>query len=453
MFRLYTLVVGLLCMPLALADIFTVGSGGAYDNIQAAINQALKSTSSDEIRVGRGTYVENLNYFPAGPGKMLTISGGWNTLFDTQGDIPSVVDGDITESVLTVDIDTGDVLILDNLKFQNGMADSGGGLDISLVDDSSLWISDCAIENNTAQDDRTTSGGIDVYAENDASFTMVDSRIVGNQVICTGSVDCRAGGISLTGFGNTQVTFSRNEVLNNSVAIGSGSAATGGAEFLISGTSVLTIEDNQFIGNSISGTDPFNGIGLSITAAGTLTARRNHVEANPASVPVPGNAIQMSISMGSDGMGIVSDSLIVNSDTIGVLAGISGDANPALYLVNLTIADHAGTGIRLSKFSVGGEINLSNSISVDGNPNSQIDAGVTESANLLTGSAGFVNAAAGNYKLSLGSPAKNAGNNAPPGGLGPTDIAGNPRIFDVTVDQGAYEVQSLGFFQDGYEDL
>ncbi|HKJ16631.1 MAG TPA: choice-of-anchor Q domain-containing protein [Xanthomonadales bacterium] len=452
MFKISTLLVGMLWISINHAATFTVGTGGTYDNIQAAINQALMSSGSDEIRVGSGTYVENLNYFPTGSGKVLTISGGWNSLFDSQGDIPSVVDGDMTGPVLYVDIDSGDVLILDNLKFQNGLANSGGGLDISLIDDSSLMISDCEIENNTAQNDRTTSGGMDVYAEDDASFTMVDSRIVGNQVICTGSVDCRAGGISLTGFGNTQVTFNRNEILNNSVTIGSGSAATGGAEFIIAGTSVLTIEDNHFIGNSISGTTPFNGIGLSMSGSGTITARRNYVEANNASVPSPQFATQLDISVSGDSSSILSDSVVVNSGTLGVRAGISGDGNPTLYLVNLTIADHMGAGIRLSKFSAGGQINLSNSISVNGNPNAEITAGTTESDNLLTGSAGFVNAAAGNYRLAVGSPAINAGNNAPLGGLGPTDIEGNPRIFNVTVDQGAYESQSMAFFADGFED-
>jgi predicted outer membrane repeat protein len=50
----------------------------------------------------------------------------------------------------------------------------------------------------------------------------------------------------------------------------------------------------------------------------------------------------------------------------------------------------------------------------------------------------FVDAPSGNLRLSAGSPAIDAGDNAAPG-LPPTDIDGNPRIVGVAVDMGAYE--------------
>ncbi len=54
----------------------------------------------------------------------------------------------------------------------------------------------------------------------------------------------------------------------------------------------------------------------------------------------------------------------------------------------------------------------------------------------------FVNPSAGNFRLRPCSPAINAGNNAHiPAGL-TTDLAGNLRIYESTVDMGAYEFQS-----------
>ncbi len=51
----------------------------------------------------------------------------------------------------------------------------------------------------------------------------------------------------------------------------------------------------------------------------------------------------------------------------------------------------------------------------------------------------FFHAPEGDLRLQVGSPAIDAGNNSPPGGLPATDLAGNPRIRNGVVDMGAYE--------------
>jgi hypothetical protein len=50
-----------------------------------------------------------------------------------------------------------------------------------------------------------------------------------------------------------------------------------------------------------------------------------------------------------------------------------------------------------------------------------------------------VDFARGDYHLGLGSPAVDAGEDSPPGGLGPLDADRQPRIRGLRVDQGAYE--------------
>jgi hypothetical protein len=320
--------------------------------------------------------------------------------------------------------------------------------------DSFVRISDCEISNNVAESSRSESGGLGVSVNEESTFSLLDSRIADNQSICTGTIDCREGGMGLQASGNSQVTVSRNDFVNNSVTIGEGSAFAGGAYILVFDSSVLLVEDNQFIGNSITGTSGNGlGIGLALSGVGTITARRNRVEGGMATVPLEQNMVQLSISQGGDQSGILSDSVIVKSNTKGVFAVTFGDGNPRLYLVNLTVADHAGRGIQFSKNAAGGVADLSNSIAVDNGQNVSLGEGVTRSNNLLSGSAGFVDAGSGNYTLSPSSVAINAGTNAPPGGLGPTDFAGNDRISEGTVDIGAYEFQSDVTFSDGFESL
>ena len=52
----------------------------------------------------------------------------------------------------------------------------------------------------------------------------------------------------------------------------------------------------------------------------------------------------------------------------------------------------------------------------------------------------FVDTNTGNYRLSAGSPCINAGNNQyAPTNVTPVDLDGNLRIWNATVDMGAYE--------------
>ena len=54
------------------------------------------------------------------------------------------------------------------------------------------------------------------------------------------------------------------------------------------------------------------------------------------------------------------------------------------------------------------------------------------------------------YHLEPGSPAEDAGDNDPPGGLGAVDYDGRPRILNGTVDIGMYEGVAV-VFSDGFE--
>ncbi|HSY19629.1 MAG TPA: choice-of-anchor Q domain-containing protein [Candidatus Acidoferrales bacterium] len=62
------------------------------------------------------------------------------------------------------------------------------------------------------------------------------------------------------------------------------------------------------------------------------------------------------------------------------------------------------------------------------------------SNNSISNAPAFVDAAHGNYRLQIGSPGMDGGTNVPAAGT--TDLDGNPRIVNGTVDMGAYEIQN-----------
>ena len=111
-------------------------------------------------------------------------------------------------------------------------------------------------------------------------------------------------------------------------------------------------------------------------------------------------------------------------------------------LANNIIWDNAGYDLDVVAFF--SPVLLDNDIGV---------AGLTPA----TGSAGnistdplFVDSASGNYRLRTSSPARDAGDNTPPGTIRNYDLDGLARIDGVIVDMGAYEVHDV-IFADGFE--
>ena len=67
------------------AAIYTVGPGGTHATVQGAIDAALWAPGVDEIRVGAGTYVENLNLSQGGSSNVIVMTGGWDAGFASMG--------------------------------------------------------------------------------------------------------------------------------------------------------------------------------------------------------------------------------------------------------------------------------------------------------------------------------------------------------------------------------
>jgi len=235
----------------------------------------------------------------------------------------------------------------------------------------------------------------------------------------------------------------------------------------ISNVGTLTVAYSTIKGNTASSSSFAFGGGIS--SSGTLRMTSSIITGNTAS----GSSFALGGGIFGDGRLTVTNSVIAGNVASGVLASQGGGichwgaSDSTLTVTNSTIVmntvsasgpggSFAGGGIFSS-----GTATLTNTIVVENGLENISGSSVTGHNNLTTftgwnsGSSGnlphytalplFANAAAGDYRLVLDSQAIDKGNNqrASTAGLttGSRDLAGNPRIFDGTIDIGAYEYQ------------
>lgn len=161
-----------------------------------------------------------------------------------------------------------------------------------------------------------------------------------------------------------------------------------------------------------------------------------------------GFGAQLSLSAFT-GSGIVSDTLVINGDARGVQLGASGTA--VVRANNLTIVGHPADRGLLANLFGSAQLSVYNSIAVNSGVNAQLGTGVTQGSNIFVNDPGlFRDLLGGDYRLALGSSAIDAGDNTPPGGLGPFDLDGQARMVGSVVDIGAYESNDL-LFSDRFE--
>jgi hypothetical protein len=264
--------------------------------------------------------------------------------------------------------------------------------------------------------------------------------------------------------GNGSATLTGNSFTGNSTDLIEGytvDAADGGGLAIIDGgdapsNTSVTIISNNFVGNSSYGSGGAVYVAL---GAATVTLQANTFEQNTAGGN--GGAVAVSAPIVS-----ISDNLVagnMQTNTSSTAAGVWVDASSELFFVNNTITANSssggGGGAAFKVDNTTAVLNVFNNIiwGNSGSPGSDVWLAGTGKERIFSNNDAngvfgvwdlfqndldvdpqFVDAANGNYHLQSGSPCIDAGTNGAPS-LPSTDLDGNPRFVNGTVDLGCYE--------------
>ncbi|MBY6203535.1 choice-of-anchor Q domain-containing protein [Halomonas denitrificans] len=440
-------------MLLALAGaaqgaVLTAGPGGTYATVQDALDAAVALPGDDEVRVRFGVFPENLFVDLDGSGDLIEMSGGWDATFTSASDArTTVIDGGGLGKVFEIQTEGSDRFVLHGMELANGEDTLRAGVAVFARDTSSVELYNLTIRDNLAIADRASSGGLYAVLIGSADLEVRDCDLLDNTVTSTGTVDGRGGGLTVELNNTSTARIIGNRIRDNVVTVaGSGAGLGAGADIIqFEAGSFFELTDNEFRGNRIDASG-VTGTGLMLSGTNWV-ARRNRV-ANNIDDSANGFGSQAFFSTFA-GTAVLSDTLVVDGNARGVQ--LNANSGATLRATNLTVAGHFTERGILAGTSGGGQLSVYNSISVNNGVNAQLDPTVTEGSNLFTNDSGlFIDPLIGDYRLAPGSAAIDAGDNTPPGGLGPIDLAGRTRIFGPAVDIGAYEADDV-LFADGFE--
>jgi len=411
------------------------------------ITYALSQAADEgEIRVAAGIYKELIQVI-----QPISLTGGFtvtNWITPTWTVNQTILDGQNAYRPLTINADR---VRVDGFVVRNGNATggdrTGGGIFIgsaNVVDRATLL--NLRLENNVASDvESGEGGGLAVAMGNtfmqSARLTLRNITVISNTA-SLGSLSAIGGGMSIQAVGNSVLDVDMHNVTVQGNTAGNDFSSSGGgiAMYLNGGTArmyQLRIIDNRAaqIQTFLGGPSRGGGIFLS---EGTLVM---------SNVLIAGNAGERgdAISLLSSGIGgsLISMNYVTLADNYRVASDAAAIIHSEGWYNYLLLSNVLFSGNPIALEARNNpqvpEVTLAN-VLIDNNIGQAISGTMTITGTPLRGSAGFVNAAAGDYHLAATSDAINQGNSQPP----LADLDGASRPKGAASDIGAYEFAPPG---------
>jgi parallel beta-helix repeat protein len=373
--------------------------------IQAAIDAAV---DGDTVLVADGIYNENINF----KGKAITVTS-------VNGNKVTTIDGGKLNRVVVFVTNETAASVLNGFTITNGfIPDEGGG--IAIENSAAPTITNNAITNNGA----CNGAGIGIGF---AGPLIQGNTITNNfQAGCTGGIG--GGGISIRGE-SSGTRLIGNVIANNLMTF---SGINGGGLVLFAGGSPV-IQSNVISNN--------NQFGIAMVNSSTPQLVQNLIIHNT------GGGLTTSFG-GGTGMTIINNTFADNDAQTSFVANfnaasaIGGSLPPdAIVQNNLLIAKPGQTAV-FCTFTLPAGF-LSNDVFSDGGTAFDVGCGTapTGTNGNISSDPLFVDPSVDNFHLQPLSPAVDTGNNTTPNPLPATDLDGNTRIFNTTIDMGTFEYQ------------
>ena len=420
--------------------VLEVGPGATYTTIQAAID-AVVNGADTEIRVEQNlTYTENLEVPATFNSGSLSILGGWDATFTTRDPDPehTVINGSGIGRALDIRVEGGSLLI-DGFSLTDGV--SGGGIRVLSNNGSNsaqvvlrnLWI----VENHLSSSPVAQGGGLYALLRGTQRLEVLDCLFQGNSSTTWNQGDARGGAIFIQSVNDSSFLIDSCDILANSVESDGGDRAGGGLYLRPEDNSQGTIYDTVAFENTILGTGTSHGSGAFLETSGdcTLEVVRSGWAGNEVVTGDDTAQVVYEVQAGSH-MFRMTDSGLAQGDGGGL--DVTTASSGTVHLVNLTVADHPGTGI-LATQEDSSTLAIYNTISYDNGTDLTTSGTIDTGSNLIGVDPLFLDPPNLDYFLSAGSPAENMGDNDPPGGLSPVDIEGSSRVVGGVVDIGFAE--------------